>query len=95
MSAATFSAIVITAAAIYVASAVAAVLNVATTFTVIAAAFTVTAAVFTITATVSSPSLPLLLLFPSLLPLPPIGHHIQSTQSGHGVTIHWHRFCSI
>jgi hypothetical protein len=36
--------------------------------------------------------LPLALLFS----LPPslIGCYIQSTQSGHGVTIRWHRFCS-
>jgi hypothetical protein len=52
------------------------------------------------------PSLPLLPLpslslppplFPSF-PSPPspplIGRYIQSTQSGHGVTICWHHFCS-
>jgi hypothetical protein len=34
------------------------------------------------------------LLFPSPLSLPLIGHYIRSTQSGHGVTIPWHRFRS-
>jgi hypothetical protein len=32
--------------------------------------------------------------FPSPPSLPPIGSYIQSTQSGHGVTICWHCFCS-